>query len=126
MNKVILMGRLTRDPETKTTSTGKTMARMTLAVDRQKGKDGKKQADFISLIAWDKSAEFAEKYLAKGRQILIEGRIQTGSYEKDGQKRYTTDVNVDRVEFCGSKGGGSQQADDDVLGGCIPNDDIPM
>ena len=101
------------------------MARMTLAVDRPKGKDGPKQADFIGLVAWEKTAEFADKYLDKGRQVLVEGRIQTGSYEKDGQKRYTTDVIVDRMEFCGSKGGG-RPADDDVLGGWIPNEDIPL
>jgi single-strand DNA-binding protein len=76
---------------------------MTLAVDRPKAKDGSKQADFISLVAWERSAEFADKYLFKGKQILVEGRIQTGSYEKDRRKIYTTDVVVERFEFTGSR-----------------------
>jgi single-strand DNA-binding protein len=97
------MGRIVRDPNVQTTSTGRQKALMTLAVDRMKAKDGSKQADFISLVAWERSAEFADKYLFKGKQILVEGRIQTGSYEKDGRKVYTTDVVVDRFEFTGSR-----------------------
>lgn len=101
MNRVILMGRLAKDPDVRTTKSGKMFARMTIAVDRF-GKD--KGADFINLLAWEKTAEFAGKYLAKGRKILVEGHIQTGSYEaEDGSKRYTFDVGVDRMEFCDSK-----------------------
>lgn len=137
MNRVILMGRLVRDPDVQTTTTGKLRARMTLAVDRMKAKDGTRQADFISLIAWEKSAEFADKYLFKGKQILVEGRIQTGSYEKDGQKRYTTDVVCERIEFADSKpqSGSTQEsgaANGDVPSGAVDggesvgDDDIPF
>lgn len=103
MNKVILMGRLTRDPEIRVTQSGMAVARMTIAVNRRTGKDKEQTADFISLIAWDKVAEIAEKYLTKGRQILIEGRIQTGSYEKTGQKHYTTNVVCEKIEFADSR-----------------------
>ena len=92
------MGRLTRDPETR--QSGETaVARYTLAVDRRK-KDG---ADFINCVVFGKGAEFAEKYLKKGTKIAVCGRIQTGSYEKDGRKIYTTDVVVDEQEFAESK-----------------------
>jgi len=127
MNRVILMGRLVRDPNVQTTSTGKLMARMTLAVDRPKAKDGSRGADFPSLIAWEKSAEFADKYFSKGSQILVEGRIQTGSYEKDGRKVYTTDVVVDRFEFAGSKNDGDGADNSHSDGGEYARDeDIPF
>lgn len=101
MNRVILMGRLARDPEINTTQSGNTIARMTIAVDRM-SKD--KGADFINLTAWNQTAQFAGKFLSKGRQILVEGRIQTGSYTaQDGEKRYTTTVIADRIEFADSK-----------------------
>lgn len=103
MNKVILIGRLTSDPEVMNTQSGKAVARYRLAVDRQRKKDGQQEADFISCVAWDKGAEFASRYLSKGTKIAVEGRIQTGSYEKDGVKHYTTDVIVERQEFCESK-----------------------
>lgn len=107
MNKVILMGRLTRDPEVRYSDGGLAVARYTLAVNRNK-KDGQQEADFISCIAFGKNAEFAEKYLRKGMQMLISGRIQTGSYtNKEGQKIYTTDVIVDGHEFTESKNSGS-------------------
>ena len=111
MNKVILMGRLARDPETQTTTTGKLKCRMTIAVDRPKAKDGTQNADFIGLVAWERTAEFADKYLSKGQRILVEGRIQTGSYEKDGEKRYTTDVVCERIEFADRKGSGRKEDD---------------
>jgi single-strand DNA-binding protein len=123
MNKVILLGRLARDPDSSTTQTGKKKVRMTIAVDRPKAKDGTRNADFIGLVAWEKTAEFAETYLAKGQRILVEGRITTGSYEKDGEKRYTTDVNVDRIEFADSKRDNANDADDAEDYG---DDDIPM
>lgn len=103
MNKVILIGRLVADPEVTNTQTGKAVARYRLAVDRQRKKDGQQEADFISCVAWDKGADFASRYLHKGTKIAVEGRIQTGSYEKDGVKHYTTDVIVERHEFCESK-----------------------
>jgi single-strand DNA-binding protein len=110
MNKVILIGRLTRDPEIRYTNGDdqKAVARYTLAVDRF-NKD--KGADFISCATFGKSAEFAEKYLRKGTKIAIEGRIQTGSYEKqDGTKVYTTNVIVEKHEFVESKAASSGSA----------------
>ena len=102
MNKVLLMGRLVRDPEIR--NNGQTaVGRYTLAVDRKYKKDGEQSADFISCVTFGKSAEFAEKYLHKGTKIAVEGRIQTGSYEKDGVKHYTTDVIVEAHEFAESK-----------------------
>lgn len=108
MNKVVLMGRLTRDPDVRYTQGENSMAiaRYTLAVDRRRSKDNQqgRQADFISCVAFGKAAEFAEKYLRKGTKIAISGRIQTGSYEnKDGQKVYTTDVVIEETEFAESK-----------------------
>lgn len=100
MNRVVLIGRLTKDPETRD-SGGKKITRYTLAVDRRGKQD---TADFISCVCFDKTAGFAEIYLHKGTKIAVTGRIQTGSYtNKDGQKIYTTDVVVDSHEFCESK-----------------------
>ena len=107
MNKVILMGRLTRDPEVRYT-TGENsfaIARYTLAVDRKIRKDGDATADFINCVVFGRSAEFVEKYFRKGLKITIEGRIQTRSYtNRDGQKVYTTEVVVEEQEFAESKG----------------------
>ena len=109
MNKVILMGRLTRDPEVRYSQGERAMAiaRYTLAVDRRgrRGQDGSEQtADFISCVAFGKLGEFAEKYLKQGTKIAITGRIQTGSYtNKDGNKVYTTEVVVEEQEFAESK-----------------------
>lgn len=118
MNKVILLGRLTRDPEVRYTQGNEPMAvaRYSLAVDRQGKKDENKQnADFISCVAFGKRGEFAEKYLHKGTKIAVCGRLQTGSYTaQDGTKRYTTDVVVDEHSFCESKGTTSEaQATDE-------------
>lgn len=111
MNKVILMGRLVRDPEVRY-SQGENqtaIARYTLAVDRKFKRDGEQNADFINCIAFGKNGEFAEKYLHKGIKILVEGRIQTGSYtNKDGQKVYTTDIVVESCEFAESKNASQQ------------------
>lgn len=103
MNKVLIIGRAVRDPEVRYANKDNEqlcIAKYTLAVDRMK----KGEADFISCIAFGKQGEFVEKYLKKGTKIAVEGRIQTGSYEKDGIKHYTTDVVVERHEFCESKG----------------------
>lgn len=111
MNKVILMGRLTRDPEVRYSQGDNSMAiaRYSLAVDRRYKRDGDEQtADFINCVAFGKSGEFAEKYLHKGTKIAVVGRIQTGSFtNKDGQKVYTTDVVVEEQEFAESKNSGS-------------------
>ncbi len=124
MNRVILMGRLTRDPDIRYSQSDQTMAiaRYTLAVDRRGRRDGgdaQQTADFISCVAFGRQAEFAEKYLRKGMKIAVTGRIQTGSYtNRDGQKVYTTDVIVEDHEFCESKnagqtGGGSYGQEED-------------
>lgn len=110
MNKVILVGRLTRDPDVRYSSGENAMAiaRYTIAVDRRarrNGGDNDQTADFIGCVAFGRDGEFAEKYLRKGSRILVEGRIQTGSYtNKDGQRVYTTDVVVERHEFVESRG----------------------
>lgn len=116
MNKVILMGRLTRDPEVRYSQGDNAMAiaRYTIAVDRRFKRDGEASADFIGCVAFGKQGEFAEKYLRQGTKIAVTGRIQTGSYtNKDGQKVYTTDVVVEEHEFAESKAaaneGGFQQ-----------------
>lgn len=116
MNKVILMGRLTRDPEVRYSQGQNSMAiaRYTLAVDRKfKDANGNTGADFISCVAFGKAGEFAEKYFKKGTKIAIEGRLQSGSYtDKNGNKVYTTDVVIESQEFAESKNsGGSSQPD---------------
>ena len=109
MNKVILMGRLTRDPNVRYTQQNGSqesmcVARYTLAVDRRGARDGQQSADFISCVAFGKNGEFAEKYFKQGTKIAITGRIQTGSYtNRDGQKIYTTDVVIEEQEFAESK-----------------------
>lgn len=107
MNKVILMGRLTRDPEVRYTAGehSTAVARYTLAVDRRfKRNESDQQADFISCVAFGKSAEFAEKYFRQGLKVIVTGRIQTGSYtNREGQKVYTTDVVAEDQEFAESK-----------------------
>ena len=106
MNKIILMGRLVRDPEVRYSQGNNTMeiARYTLAVDRKFKRDGEPNADFINCIAFGKNGEFAEKYLHKGIKILVEGRWQSGSYtNKDGKKVYTNDCVVESCEFAESK-----------------------
>ena len=102
MNKVILMGRLTRDPEVRYSQgeTSMAIARYTLAVDRRFKRDGGQTADFIGCVAFGRAGEFAEKYFRKGTKVLVTGRIQTGSYERDGQRVYTTDVVVEEIMIC--------------------------
>ena len=107
MNKVILMGRLVRDPDIRWTQgqDARCIARYTLAVDRRiKAQEGQQSADFVSCVSFGKTAEFIEKYIKKGTKIAITGRIQTGSYtNRDEQKVYTTDVVVEECEFAESK-----------------------
>ena len=118
MNKVILMGRLTKDPEIRTGNTQ--VARYTLAVDRRFS-NSEEKTDFINIVAFGKSAEFAEKYLKKGMKIVVTGRIQTGSYtDKDNKKVYTTDIVAEDQEFCERKGNSSaptenKQSDGDFM-----------
>ena len=120
MNKVVLMGRLTRDPEVRYSNGNPSIAvaRYTLAVDRrQKNEDGSRTADFISCVALGKNGEFAEKHLKKGTKIVVSGRIQTGNYTgKDGNKVYTTDVIVEEHEFAESrKDNSARDAMDDEM-----------
>lgn len=111
MNKVILTGRFTRDPEVRYTNDGTSIARFSVAVNRRFVKEGSDQkADFLNCIAFGKSAEFIEKYFSKGMKADLSGRIQTGSYiNRDGQKVYTTDIVVEEIEFGESKGSSQSQ-----------------
>lgn len=123
MNKVILMGRLTRDPEVRYSQGENNMAsaRYTLAVDRRFQKNSDQSADFISCVAFGRSAEFAEKYLKQGTKLCITGRIQTGSYtNKDGVKVYTTDVVVEDQEFAESKNASQSGGGMDFAGSSRP------
>ncbi len=102
LNKVVIMGRLTRDPVVNQTQTGVAITRFTVAVDRNFVRKGEeRQADFINCVAWRNQAEFIGRYFAKGRMIAIVGNLHTGSYDKDGVRHYTTEVYVDEVSFTG-------------------------
>ena len=106
MNRIILTGRLVRDPEVRYTQSGKAVASFSIAVDRNRRTADNQQptADFINIVAWEKSAEFCGKYLTKGRKILVEGRLQTRTFEaQDGSKKYFTEVVSDNIEFMDSK-----------------------
>lgn len=111
-NKIILMGRLTKDPELKTTQSGVTMCRFSIAVDRSYAKQGQeKQTDFFDITAWRNTAEFVCKYFTKGRMILIEGSLQNNNYtDQNGVKQYRNAIIADNVSFCGDKSGGQQNA----------------
>lgn len=113
MNKVILIGRLTADPELRQTQSGTSTCSFSVAVDRNNGADKEKTADFIRCVAFGKRAEFVGRYFNKGKQIAIIGNLKTGSYKDRNHEdvtHYTTDVWVDEVEFVGSKGDGGQTA----------------
>jgi len=100
LNKVVLIGRLTKDPELRYTTSGVPVTRFTLAVNRNyTNQQGERKADFIPITVWRGAAESCAKYLAKGRLVAVAGRIQTGSYEQDGQRRYTWEVVADEVQF---------------------------
>ena len=128
MNTVILIGRLTKDPEIRTISQSETtVANFTLAVDRPMAKE--KTADFIRIVCFGKTAELCERFLTKGRQVAVQGRIQTGSYKtQSGETRYTTEVVAERVEFLGNKGDSSTKE----VNSSIPDgfseldDDVPF
>ena len=119
MNKVIMMGRLTKDPETRY-SGEMAISRYSLAVDRRIKRENEPTADFINCVAFGKAGEFAEKYLRKGTKVLVTGHIQTGSYEKNGKKVYTTDVVIEDQEFAESKKAVEEQKPDD---GFVPVSD---
>ena len=110
MNKAILIGNLTRDPETMTTSSGITKCNFTVAVQRRfANAQGVREADFIPVVCWRQTAELCARYLSKGRKVAVEGSIQTRSYDaQDGTKRYVTEIIADNVEFVGSRDEGSR------------------
>lgn len=108
-NRIILMGRLTKDPELKNTQSGIPMCRFSIAVDRAYSKGQEKQTDFIDITAWRQTAEFVAKYFSKGRVILVEGKLQNNNYtDQNGVKHYQNVVIADSVAFCGDKSGGQQ------------------
>ncbi len=112
MNKVILVGRFARDPELRTTGSGKSVATFSLAVDRRYKQEGQPEADFFNIVAWGKQAETICQYLSKGRQIAMTGRLQSRSYDaKDGTKRYVTEVVLEEFDFIGSKNDSPAPAD---------------
>ncbi|MCI5996126.1 MAG: single-stranded DNA-binding protein [Blautia sp.] len=124
MNSVQLTGRLTRDPEVRYTDGGTSIARFTLACDRRFNSEGRPDADFISCIAFGKSAEFVEKWFAKGMKMELNGRIQTGSYtNKDGQKVYTTDVVAEQIGFAESRAASQSHAGNQSGGRPAPQTD---
>ena len=133
MNKIILLGRLTKDPEVRYTNAGKVVTQFTLAVDRPfANQDGQKEADFIPVIIWGKQAETFGNSFAKGQRALVEGRLQIRSYDgKDGNKHWVTEVIADRFEFIERKETAAkpaqQQASFDAFGSSVPYDEeIPF
>lgn len=118
MNRVIIMGRLTADPELKTTASGVSVAAFRVAVDRDyQPKGGERQADFIPCVAWRQTAEFVSRYFQKGRMIALEGSLQSRNYEdKQGQKRTAYEVIADHVWFCGEKKPDGSAAMNDIMG----------
>lgn len=132
MNSVNIIGRLTADPELQQTKNGKPFTAVSVAIDRGKDQNGDDMgADFPRVYIYGKTAENVCKYLAKGRQVGVMGRIRTGSYEKDGQTHYTTDIIADRVEFLGSGGNSNSQQpavhqDDIPTGFQALDDDVPF
>ena len=127
MNKVILLGRFTKDPEIKNSGKENIFSRFTIAVNRPYKKEGEQEADFINCVAFGKSGEFAQKFLKKGQLISITGRIQTGVYEKDGKKYYTTDVIVEEHYFTGKADGKTSEAEGFVpIDESVEEDDLPF
>ena len=145
MNKVFLSGNLTRDPDVRYTQTGKAVARMGIAVRRLYSKEN--AVDFFNMTAWDKTAEFCQRYLTKGSKVMVEGRIQTYSYEgKDGTTKSGVDIQIENIEFGSSRrdGDGNSEArpsygnnstsrqdsgssiEEDFVGEDVPDDDVPF
>ena len=110
MNSVILIGRLTQDPQASTLDSGHSYCRFSIAVNRRFSRNGENQAVFINIITWDALAQNCVKYLVKGSQVAVQGSIQTGSYERDGVRRQTFDIRADQVEFLSRANGNGQGA----------------
>ncbi len=126
MNKVILVGRLTQDPEVRYTQTGKAVASFTIAVNRYTG-SGQKEADFIPVIAWEKLAEICGNNLTKGQRVLVEGRLQIRSYEtNDGQKRRVAEVIAQNIEFLEKKKGVEDGQEHPFGGQTFPEEEVPF
>ena len=134
MNSVILIGRLTQDPQASTLDSGHSYCRFSIAVNRRFSRNGENQADFINIITWDALAQNCVKYLVKGSQVAVQGSIQTGSYERDGVRRQTFDIRADQVEFLsrangtGTGTGGQQPARDQAIDELkeVEDDDMPF
>jgi single-strand DNA-binding protein len=127
MNKAILIGNLTRDPETTTTSSGITKCNFTVAVQRRfANAQGVREADFIPVVCWRQTAELCSRYLSKGRKVAVEGSIQTRTYDaQDGTKRYVTEIVADSVEFLGSREDGGRQGGFDAPAAPAPRASAP-
>lgn len=111
VNKIFLMGRLTRDPELRTTQSGTALCRFSVAVDRYVKQGEEKQSDFFDVTAWRQTADFVGKYFSKGRMIFVEGRLQNDNYtDQNGNKVYRNSIIADKVDFCGDKSGSASQA----------------
>lgn len=127
LNSVVLMGRLTKDPDLKQTPQGVSVATFSLAVDRNYSKGEEKQTDFINITAWRSTADFVAKYFTKGQLVAIRGRLQTRTWQdQSGQKRYTTDVVADEVFFAESKGTAKPEAQAEVEGFTVSNENLPF
>ena len=135
MNSVILIGRLTQDPQASTLDSGHSYCRFSIAVNHRYSRNGENQADFINIITWDALAQNCVKYLVKGSQVAVQGSIQTGSYERDGVRRTTFDIRADQVEFL-SRATGAGAGDTpaktgkdstiDTLTEAVDDDDMPF
>ena len=127
MNKTFLIGNLTKDVDLRTTTSGKTVASFTIAVNRRfKGQDGEKQTDFFGIVAWGQLGEMCGRYLAKGRKVAVVGELQTRSYEKDGVKRYITEIIADEVEFLSPKETGAESHTEPTGFIDIQDDQLPF
>ena len=129
MNKVVLLGRLTKDPELRHTATGTEVCSFTLAVDRRYKQEGSQQADFINIVAWKKTAEFCGKYFAKGLKVAVSGRLQSRTWNDDqGKKHYVTEVISNEVGFADGKKDSSNSGSNDFIGGEVEHsdDDLPF
>lgn len=131
MNKIFLIGRLTKEPDTRSTTNGVAVCTFTLAVDRKfKDANGNKEADFLSIVTWRKTAELCTQYLRKGSQVAVIGSLQVRTYEKDGQKRYITEIVADEVEFLSKATGANSETvgftgdSDNPFNDLEPSDDV--
>lgn len=132
MNKVILVGNLTRDPEMRYTPAGKAVCSFSIATNEGKSSEGKDLAEFHNIVAWEKTGELVGQYCSKGSKVALEGKLQTRSWEKDGVKRYSTEIVANRVEFLSPKSQSASAPQEDRVpvgagaAGAVNPDDIPF